>query len=473
MTKRESPLKPGDLLQGQFEVRRPLGAGGYGFVFHAYDQIMGRDVALKLIEIPSASHRDRQQRARLEAQVMDRLSHPNVVRVYAGGVWGDCWIYLVMELLHGRSLGQALLEHRRLSPREALRIGAQIADGVHAAHLAGIIHRDLKPDNVFIEKANFVRVIDFGVAKVQGPESPTTQRALVHGTGLYMSPEHMLGERVTPRSDIFALGVILYEALYGCCPALVGLQVPTLELMAENQLRQMPPPLHELVGTIPPFVSCVVQRMLAKNPAERMDDMADVANALRDTDSRLDQEGARHTLQERDLSTPGEEPPADERPASRLATLTEPRRASSQELASTAFTRATVPVGRYLVAEALRTQPTREAPGTAQRAHRRAAGAGVLCGAVAGLAIAHAVNAQAPRPVVAATFAGTAQASALPAATVATPMASTNPAPPPTPRASAAPKPQPVIRAPRAKKSAIPAHRAAHTSKSWIQVRND
>ncbi|MFZ5893270.1 MAG: protein kinase domain-containing protein [Myxococcota bacterium] len=299
--KREPPLKPGDLFQNQFEIRRLIGAGGHAFVYEAYDQFMEREVALKLIEIPEVSPRDRRRRARTEAQVMAAITHPNVVRVHGSGVADERWIYLVMELLKGRSLRQVLLELGTLTLAEALLIVRQIAEGVHAAHLQGVIHRDLKPDNVFIERGNHVRVFDFGVAKKQGPDSPTTERDLVQGTGVYMSPEHIECTGVTTASDVFALGVIYYEILFGCCPALVSYMRTGLGLI-ECQISIAPPTLAELLPNFPSYASRFAERMLAKSPAERIADMAEVASLARNYSARLAREGAAELIEVRDLS---------------------------------------------------------------------------------------------------------------------------------------------------------------------------
>jgi hypothetical protein len=188
---------------------------------------------------------------------------------------------MVMELLHGRTLRDAIREYRQLNVAEVLSIGAQIADGVQAAHEQNAIHRDLNPKNVFVLEENAVKVLDFGIAKFLGAGAEATQKDLFNGTILYMSPEHLQGSRVSPRSDIYALGTTLYEALAGRPPCLIGMPEPTLESVIFAQIQRMPTPLDVLTATVPRFVARAIQRMLAKEPADRFATMAEVSNVLR------------------------------------------------------------------------------------------------------------------------------------------------------------------------------------------------
>jgi serine/threonine protein kinase len=264
----------------KYEIRGLLGRGGHAFVYHGYDSFLDRDVAIKIIVNPAEPGRDLQRRAQLEARMLCRLKHPNVVSVMDAGATEAGFVYIIMELLNGRTLRDVLVDLRRLTVAEALAVGAHIADGVQAAHIENAIHRDLKPENVFILEGNFAKVLDFGIAKFLGG-AKTTQRDLLHGTMPYMSPEHLQGLGVTARSDIFALGAVLYEALGGRPPCLVGMQEPTMHSLAWAQINRMPPPLDELTKTVPRHVARLVQRMIAKDPVDRFATMYEVAEVLR------------------------------------------------------------------------------------------------------------------------------------------------------------------------------------------------
>lgn len=299
----QGPFAPGEQFQ-KFQIRRLLGRGGHAYVYHGYDQFLDRHIALKVIPDPIERGRDLQRRAQLEARVLCKLQHPNLVHVYDAGTIDGELVYLVMELLEGRTLRDVFREHRVLTVPEVLRLGAQIADGVQAAHEMNAIHRDLKPENVFVQQGNAIKVLDFGIAKLLGASSQTTQKDLLHGTMLYMSPEHLQGLGVTPRSDIYALGTILYEALAGGPPCLLGVTDPTIRELAWIQISRVPTPLDQLVSGVPHYVARGIQRMLAKAPADRYASMAEVAELFRSYLLRLEAENPGVNLASRDLWRP-------------------------------------------------------------------------------------------------------------------------------------------------------------------------
>ena len=277
---RSGPLNIGDPFL-KFEIRGLLGKGGHAWVYHGYDAFLDRHVAIKIIPNPGEPSRDLRQRAQYEARVLYKIVDPNVVRISEAGWTSDSAVYIVMELLHGSTLREAIHAFGQLSVIEVLPLGEKIASGVHAAHLVGAIHRDLKPENVFIVEDNGVKVLDFGIAKLFGFGAATTQRDVLHGTMMYMSPEHLQGLRVTERTDIYALGTVLYETLSGQLPCMIGIQDPSLNALTYAQINRMPPLLDELVPSVPRFVARTIQRMLAKNPDERFATMAEVAEAFR------------------------------------------------------------------------------------------------------------------------------------------------------------------------------------------------
>jgi len=292
-TSLSGPLNIGDPFL-RFEIRGLLGKGGHAWVYHGYDAFLDRHVAIKIIPNPGEPSRDLRERAQYEARVLYKIADPNVVRISEAGWTNDSAVYIVMELLHGRTLREAIQAYIQLSVIEVLTLAQKIASGTHAAHLAGAIHRDLKPENVFLVEDNGVKVLDFGIAKLFGFGAATTQRDVLHGTMMYMSPEHLQGLRVTERTDIYALGTMLYEALSGQVPCIIGIQEPSLNALIYAQINRMPPLVDELVPSVPHFMARTIQRMLAKDADERFATMAEVAEIFRAHEARYLEE-SRHS----------------------------------------------------------------------------------------------------------------------------------------------------------------------------------
>src|SRR5215510_4536377 len=210
------PLSNGSRL-GPYEILGPLGAGGMGEVYRARDTRLGREVALKVLPADLAGDPARRARFEQEARVLAALNHPNILGVFDIGNK-----YVEMELVEGSTLRGA-----HMTLRKMLDIGAQIAEGLAAAHGAGITHRDLKPDNVMVTKDGRVKILDFGLAKTRGPQgggeesrTAVSDPGAVMGTVGYMSPEQMRAQAVDGRSDIFSLGVLLHELIRGERPFL-------------------------------------------------------------------------------------------------------------------------------------------------------------------------------------------------------------------------------------------------------------
>ena len=283
-------LNIGDTFLTKYEIRGLIGRGGQATVFHSYDTFIDRDVAIKIMADAFDSKREHSRRAQMEARVLCRFHHPNIVRVYDAGSTDSGAIYIIMELLKGRTLRDVFRALRTLTVYEALSIGAQIADGVEVAHQQQVIHRDLKPENIFVVDGNTVKVLDFGIAKFLSLTGITTQRDTLQGTMWYISPEHVQGYGVTVRSDVYALGSILYEAICGTPPCLVGLQEITTQSVAWSQISRVPPQLDEIVPGVPSHVGRLIQRMLVKEPNHRPASMEEVAVALRTACNRLEVE---------------------------------------------------------------------------------------------------------------------------------------------------------------------------------------
>ena len=263
-------LNPGNHL-GPYEIVAPLGAGGMGEVYRARDTRLGRDVALKVLPVDLAGDTARRARFEQEARLLAALNHPNILGIHD---IGDS--YVVMELVEGSTLRGA-----QLPLRKVLDIGAQIAEGLAAAHGAGITHRDLKPDNVMVTKDGRVKILDFGLAKVNSPKGGEKETrtaysdpGAVMGTVGYMSPEQVRAQGVDARSDIFSLGVLLHELIRGERPFLGDSAAETMTAIVKTDA----PPLPE--GT-PSGVVRVIEGCLAKQPEERWQSARDLSRQLR------------------------------------------------------------------------------------------------------------------------------------------------------------------------------------------------
>lgn len=268
---------------GSYEIRGPLGAGGMGEVYRAWDERLAREVAIKVLPESAASDPDRLRRFDQEARAAGTLNHPNVLAVYDVGSH-DSGPYIVSELLEGDTLRTAL-GARGLTPRKAVEYAIQIARGLSAAHKAGIVHRDVKPENVFLTRDGQVKILDFGLAKLRDltdvdPVGETatkqTEPGAVMGTVPYMSPEQVRGLPADARSDIFALGSVLYEMLAGR-RAFVGETASEVETAI---LREEPTELAPFDSRIPPALDRLVRRCLEKRAEDRFETARDVAFAL-------------------------------------------------------------------------------------------------------------------------------------------------------------------------------------------------
>src|SRR5688572_13421174 len=306
MTVQMKPFAPGHRFV-KYDIRGLLGMGGHAHVYDAHDPFLDREVAVKVIAAPKGSRQNLAKRAQSEARVLVRIDHPNVVKVYDAGATDDGLVYLVMEKLEGRTLREVYQNVGQLTVVEVLEIAQQICQGVHAAHEAGVIHRDLKPENVYVQADNRVKVLDFGISKVMGYGAhDTTQRHVLHGTVLYMSPEHLQGYGVTRKSDVFALGTLLYEGLY-MHPTLLWPEARNAKDVREViriQLSETPPMLHELDARIFRHVARFVHRAILKAAEQRYESMADMLEAAQTAWERLEAEQGRDFMVQwrRDLS---------------------------------------------------------------------------------------------------------------------------------------------------------------------------
>ncbi|MFZ2113237.1 MAG: Stk1 family PASTA domain-containing Ser/Thr kinase [Solirubrobacteraceae bacterium] len=257
-----SAIEAGTLIDGRYRVSERLGSGGMADVYLAHDTLLGRQVALKLLHHRFAEDQEFVERFRREASSAAGLSHPNVVAVFDRGEW-DGTYYIAMEYLPGRSLKAVVREHGPLSPSDATDIVVQILLAVRFAHRRGIIHRDIKPHNVILDEEGRAKVTDFGIARAGA--SDMTLTGSIMGTAQYLSPEQAQGHAVSETSDLYAVGVVLYELLTGSVP-FEGESAVTIAL---KQVSAEPTPPSQRNPEVPPALDAVVMRSLAKDPLAR------------------------------------------------------------------------------------------------------------------------------------------------------------------------------------------------------------
>jgi anti-sigma factor RsiW len=260
---------------GPFRVGDRIGAGGMGVVHRAEDETLGRAVALKLLKPDLAHDPTVRQRFLGEARATARVRHPNVVDIFQVGVDGET-TFLAMELLAGESLEKHLRRSAPLPAAEAVAIARQIALGLAAAHATGLVHRDVKPDNVFLTPDGRVKLLDFGLARAVDSDAGLTGTGVIVGTPAYMAPEQARGWPVTDRTDLFALGCVLYRMCTGDPPFRGETAYAVLTALAAVE----PPPPRRVNPAVPPVLDALIRRLLQKAPPGRPPSAAAVAEAL-------------------------------------------------------------------------------------------------------------------------------------------------------------------------------------------------
>lgn len=266
----------GDLLADRYAIERAIARGGMAEVFVARDQQLDREVAVKILFPEFAIDPNFVERFRREAQHAAMLNHPNIVGVYDYGRERGTY-YIVMEYVEGESLRDVLRARGRLAPMQAARITAEIAAGLDFAHRHGTVHRDIKPGNVLITPSGQVKVADFGIAaNPADAASGLTQTGAVIGTATYFSPEQAQGYQVDGRSDVYSLGVVLYEMLTGTAPFVAESPVA----VAMKHVREEVVPPSHVVGDVPPDLERVVMGALVKDPSGRYQSAEDLREDL-------------------------------------------------------------------------------------------------------------------------------------------------------------------------------------------------
>jgi len=262
---------------GKYEILRPLGQGAMGEVFLAFDRVIGREVALKKILPTAIRGAQAEQRFRREAAAAGQLNHPNVVTIFDFDKHNDVH-FLVMEYIRGMDLNDRL-ELRDLSQGQCLEVLAQVCEGLAYAHRNGVIHQDIKPSNIRVVQEGerlLAKVMDFGIAKAH--EGGGTASGLLVGTVDYMAPEYIRTSLATPQSDLYSVGVVLYECLTG---TRLFVSDSTTTTLFKIVTEAMPPLDPRVIRGISPHVAAVLERALAKDPKQRFVDGDDFAKALR------------------------------------------------------------------------------------------------------------------------------------------------------------------------------------------------
>lgn len=269
---------PADELYGnRYRVIGLLGTGGMARVYRARDELLGREVALKVLDERLSSDRSFVERFRREAQNAASLNHPNIVALYDYGD-EDNRYFIVMELIEGRSLNEVITDDGALMPERAAEIARDTAKGLGLAHEAGIIHRDVKPHNIMITDNGQTKVADFGIARALGGdgEATMTQTGMVIGTAAYLSPEQAQGNPVDARSDVYSLGCVLHEALTGDAP-FAG---DTPLSIAYKHVRENPERASAVNSDVPDALDAIVMKAMSKNPDNRYADAGELADDL-------------------------------------------------------------------------------------------------------------------------------------------------------------------------------------------------
>jgi serine/threonine-protein kinase len=267
------------LLSGRYRLGNEIGRGGMSTVYEATDELLRRNVAVKLLDLHQATMLEANERFRREAQIAASLNHPNIVTIYDTGLDGTK-AFIVMELLAGPTLVERVSREGRLPMAQVLSVGEQVCRALSAAHAAGVVHRDIKPSNVAYARDNTVKVLDFGVARMieaTTGQAELTRTATVIGTASYLAPEQARGDLVSASTDLYALGCLLFALVAGRPP----FRGENALAVCSQHLYKEPPDLSLVVDGAPRALCALVGELLQKDPARRPSDAESVRRRLR------------------------------------------------------------------------------------------------------------------------------------------------------------------------------------------------
>ena len=266
---------PGRLLGGRYQVQDRIGTGGMATVYRGQDEVLGRTVAIKTMLPQYATDPSFAARFKQEAQAAAALQSPYIVSVYDWGKDGDTY-YIIMEYLRGTDLKSGIKKHGALDCKKVAQIGSQIAQALSVAHRHDIIHRDIKPQNIMVQPDGNIKVMDFGIARAKN--SHLTQDNSVLGTAHYVSPEQTQGKELGPTTDIYSLGIVMYEAATGQVP----FQGDDAITVALKQVNEQPKPPSQLNPAVDPSLESIILKCMQKNPADRFQTATELYHVLRD-----------------------------------------------------------------------------------------------------------------------------------------------------------------------------------------------
>ena len=275
-------IKRGSLVAGRYEILSPLGKGGMGMVYKAHDRVLDETVALKVLRPDVAREADMARRFRSEIKLARKVRHRNVCGIHEYGEQGELR-YIAMEFIEGVDFRHLLQDRGAPLPEEAFEISIQVAEGLAAIHDAGIIHRDLKTPNIMRDSRGYVRLMDFGIAKQAGAEATlgATAVGMIVGTPEYMSPEQARGEKIDYRSDIYALGIVVFEVFTGHVPFRGDTPIATIF----KHLQDSPPLEGPRAAALPESLIPILKKSLSKQAADRYNTVHDMVEALREARS--------------------------------------------------------------------------------------------------------------------------------------------------------------------------------------------
>ena len=287
----------GVLIAGRYEVREHIATGGMASVFKTWDHRVERLVAMKVLRSLDKNDLRAVERFRREARAAAALAHPNAVTIY-DFIEELSQYFLVMEYIHGPTLKKEIIDRRHLHALETLEIAAQVCAVLQVAHTRGFIHRDIKPQNIMLAGTNvsapgisnlLVKLTDFGIVRV-AETAGLTNSGIVLGTADYLSPEQARGENLTASSDVYSLGVVMFEMLAGR-PPFIG---PTAVSIAMQHASTYPPSLRQFSPNVPPALEQIVMKALEKEPGDRFLTAAEMEHALRQCERELKQQASQH-----------------------------------------------------------------------------------------------------------------------------------------------------------------------------------
>ncbi len=258
-------MKEGALLNKRYQLLERLGSGGMAGVFRARDLMLDRYVAVKLLREDYSRNKAFQESFRQEARAAANLSHPNIVTVHDFGIDANGIVYIIMELVPGKDMKSLLRQRGRFTVQEGIPLIIQACAGIGYAHRSGLVHCDIKPHNLLVTPDQRLKVTDFGIARALATITPGEKSDVVWGSPQYFSPEQAVGEAPSPASDVYSLGVVMYEMFSGTPPFTAS----TPAEMAQLHLEAKPIPINEYVPDVPAALEEIIMKVLAKEPSAR------------------------------------------------------------------------------------------------------------------------------------------------------------------------------------------------------------